>query len=79
MTFIGPYAIKPNIYLKYMDEKDLALNDIQWLLCHKTKTKNTSELVYTYKKNFTLNDFQWFICHETKQKQTKSYLFNIYS
>ena len=25
------------IYLIYMYKKDLALNDLQWLICHKTK------------------------------------------
>ena len=27
------------IYLIYMYKKDLALNDVQWSVCHKTKTK----------------------------------------
>ena len=26
------------IYLEYVYEKDLALNDLQWLICHKTKS-----------------------------------------
>ena len=26
------------IYLIYMDKKDLALNNLQWLICHKTKS-----------------------------------------
>ena len=25
------------IYLIYMYQKDLALNDVQWMICHKTK------------------------------------------
>ena len=25
------------IYLKFMYKKDLALNNLQWLICHKTK------------------------------------------
>ena len=25
------------VYLIYMYEKDLALNDLKWLICHKTK------------------------------------------
>ena len=29
---------KPNIiYLMYMYKKDLALNNLQWLICHKFK------------------------------------------
>ena len=27
------------IYLIYVDEKNLALNDLQWLICHKTNIK----------------------------------------
>ena len=27
------------IYSIYMYEKDLALNNLQWLICHKTKEK----------------------------------------
>ena len=34
---------KPNsIYLIYMYEKDLALNNLQWLIYHKTKRNQTS-------------------------------------
>ena len=48
MTYNGWYAIKPNqtkpnpIYLIYMYKKDLALNDLQWLICHKTKPNQTN-------------------------------------
>ena len=28
-----------HIYLKYMNKPDLALNDQQWLVCHKAKPK----------------------------------------
>ena len=28
-----------NIYLKYMYKLDLALNNLQWLICHETQTK----------------------------------------
>ena len=41
MTNNGWYAIRPNqtksYIFKYIYEKDLALNDQQWLICHKTK------------------------------------------
>ena len=31
---------KPNhVYLIYVYKKDLGLNNIQWLLCHKTQPK----------------------------------------
>ena len=29
------------IYLIYMYKEDLALNDLQWMMCHKTKSKQT--------------------------------------
>ena len=33
---------KPNhVYLIYMYKKDLALNNIQWLICHKNKPNQT--------------------------------------
>ena len=32
------------IYLIYMYKKDLAQNDLQWLICHKTKPNQTSDL-----------------------------------
>ena len=44
MTYTGWYAIKPNqtkpnhIHLIFMYTKDLALNDLQWLICAKTKS-----------------------------------------
>ena len=30
-----------NIFLIYMYENDLALNDLQWLICRKTKSNQT--------------------------------------
>ena len=29
------------MYLIYMYEEDLALNNLQWLICHKTQPKQT--------------------------------------
>ena len=41
---------KPNhIYLMYMYKQDLALNNLQWLICHKTKWINESIFI-TYEK-----------------------------
>ena len=58
-----------------MYEKDLALNDLQWLICHKTKLNKTKSYVfnvyiYIYRKDLALNDLQWLICHRTKLNQT---------
>ena len=30
-----------HIYLIYMNKEDLALNNLQWLICHKNKPKQT--------------------------------------
>ena len=43
MTYDGWYVINPNqnklyIYLIYMYKEDLALNNLQWSICHKTQT-----------------------------------------
>ena len=31
------------IYLIYMYKKDLALNNLQWLICHKTKPNQANQ------------------------------------
>ena len=33
------------IYLIYMYKQDLALNNLQWLICHKTKPKKHKEFM----------------------------------
>ena len=54
---------------------DLALNSLQWFICHKTKPNPTQPnilyLIYMYKVELALNSLQWFICHKTKPNQTK--------
>ena len=38
-----------------MYKKDLALNNLQWLKCHKTRLKpNHIYLIYMYKKEFAI-------------------------
>ena len=38
MIYIPLNPTKPNpIYLEYMYEEDLVLNNLQWLICHKTQ------------------------------------------
>ena len=42
ITYTDCYAIKPNqtksyMFYLYMYKKDLALNTLQWLICHKTQ------------------------------------------
>ena len=46
MTHNGWYAMKPNhIYLIYMNKEDLALDNLQWLMYHKTQP---NQIMYTY-------------------------------
>ena len=54
-----------------MYKKDWALNNLQWLICHKTKPNQIKYLIYMYKKDWALNNLQWLICHKTKPNQTK--------
>ena len=47
------------VCLKYMYEKDLALNDLQWLMSHKTKpnqTKPNQNLSYKKKKKCSISN-----------------------
>ena len=53
-----------------MYKEDLILNNLQWLICHKTPTKpNHIYLIYMYKEDLILNNLQWLICHKTKPNQ----------
>ena len=46
-------STKPNhIYLINMYKEDLALNNLQWLICHKTKPKQTILKSFTLEINF---------------------------
>ena len=51
-----------------MYKEDLALNNLQWLTCHKTKP-NRIYLIYTYKEDMALNNLKWLMCHKTKPNQ----------
>ena len=60
---------QPNhIYLIYMYKEDLALNNLQWLMCHKSQPNNIY-LTYMYKEDLALNNLQWLICHKTRPNQ----------
>ena len=37
-----PYTQPNPIYLIYIYKKDLALNNLQWLICHETKSNQTN-------------------------------------
>ena len=54
---------KPNhIYLIYMYEEDLALNNQQWLICHKPQPNQIMYIyyiyIYIYIKDLALNNLQ---------------------
>ena len=49
-----------------MYKEDLALNNLQWLICHKTQP---NQIIYMYKEDLALNNLQWLICHKTKPNQ----------
>ena len=53
-----------------MYKQDLALNNLQWLICHKTKRNHIKSYIfyiYMYKENLALNNLQYAI----KPNQTK--------
>ena len=46
-------------YLIYMYKEDLTLNNLQWLICYRTKLNQTkSYLIYMYKEDLALNNLQ---------------------
>ena len=51
-----------------MYKEDLALNNLQWLICHKTQP-NFIHLIYIYKKDLSLDDLQSLMSHKTQPKQ----------
>ena len=51
------------MYLIYMYKEDLALNNLQWLICYHIY------LVYMYKKDLALDNQQWFIYPKTQTNQ----------
>ena len=53
-----------------MYKEDLALNNLQWSICHKTQpNKNHIYLIYMYKEDLALNNLQWSISHKTQPNQ----------
>ena len=53
-----------HIYLIFMHKEDLALNNLQWLICHKTQPTNQPFPLHL-KKNF-------FLFYNLKSEVTKS-------
>ena len=55
-----------------MYKKDLALNNQQPLICHKSQPNQIIYVyIYIYIKDLALNSLQWLICHKTKQNQNR--------
>ena len=68
---IKPNITKPNnLSLIYMYKKDSALNNLQWLICHKTQA-NQILYIHMYKQDLKLNNLQWLICHKTQPTSLK--------
>ena len=47
--------------------QDLALNNLEWLICHKTQPNPTEPyiyLIYMHEEDLALNNLQW---HKAKQ------------
>ena len=58
-----------------MYKESLALNNLQWLICHRTQPiPNDIYLTYTYKEGLVLNNLQWLICDKTQPNQSKPQL-----
>ena len=54
-----------------MYKQDLALNNLQWLICYKTQPNQTKfiYLIYMYKEDLTLNNLQCLIGNKTQPNQ----------
>ena len=51
-----------------MYKEDLALNNLEGLICRKTK-QNLIHLIYMYKEDLALNNLEGLICRKTKPNQ----------
>ena len=47
-----------------MYQEELALNNLQWLICHKTQPNQIRYSIYMYKEELALNNLQCLICHK---------------
>ena len=60
-----------HMYLIYTYKPDLALNNLQWLICYKTKPSHIYLIyIYMHKEDLALNNLQGLICHKTKPNHT---------
>ena len=57
-----------------MYKQDLALDNLQWLICCKTQPNQTkSYLIYMDKEDLALNILQWLMGHKTQPNHTLDY------
>ena len=49
-----------------MYKEDLALDNLQWLMWHRTKSNQIIYLIYMYKEDLALNNLQLLMWHKTK-------------
>ena len=54
-----------------MYKEDLALNNLQWLICTKNQLTQIIYLMYMDKDDLALNNLQWLICHKTQPNQIR--------
>ena len=60
----------------YRYKEDLALNNLQWLICRKTQPNQILYIfIYMYKEDLALTYHGWYAI---KSHQTKLYIFNMY-
>ena len=87
MTYNGWYAIetKPNqikfyIFNIYMYKEDLALNNLQWLICHKTKPNQIIYIWYICIKRIwhSITYSGWYAIKPNQTKPNHIYLIYMY-
>ena len=65
-----------------MYKEDLALNNLQLLICHKTQQNPTKPnhiyLIHMYIEDLAFNDLQWLICHKSQPNQIIYILYTVY-
>ena len=52
-----------------MYKEDLALYNLQWLICHKTQPNQIIYLMHMYKEDLASNNLQWLIYLKTQPNQ----------
>ena len=61
-----------------MNKSDLVINNLQWLICHKSQPNQIICLIYMYKEDLSLNNLHWLICHKSQPNKTKNNSRQVY-